>query len=45
MTVVTAETDGAVDVVRFAWDHGGAGTMLLTWTSDGLVAALSVAFD
>ena len=45
MTARDVESDGSVDVVRFAWDGGGGGTMRLSWTGDGLVAALSVAFD
>lgn len=38
------DTDGAVDVVRFAWTAGGTGTMRLTWDGD-LVAGLVVSFD
>ena len=45
MTALHTESDGAVDAVNFAWDAGGTGTMRLSWTADGLVAALSVAFD
>jgi steroid Delta-isomerase len=45
MAVLDAEADGAVDVVRFGWNRAGTGTMRLRWTSEGLVAALSVAFD
>jgi steroid Delta-isomerase len=36
--------DGDDDVVRFAWDAGGSGTMRVTWR-DGEVAGLVVAFD
>jgi steroid Delta-isomerase len=36
--------DGDHDVVRFAWDAGGSGTMRVTWR-DGEVAGLVVAFD
>jgi steroid Delta-isomerase len=36
--------DGDHDVVRFAWDAGGSGTMGVTWR-DGEVAGLVVAFD
>jgi hypothetical protein len=36
--------DGDHDVVRFAWDAGGNGTMRVTWR-DGEVAGLVVAFD
>jgi steroid delta-isomerase len=32
------------DVVRFAWEAGGGGTLQLTWR-DGAVAALTVTFD
>jgi hypothetical protein len=45
MTALGIEPDGAVDVVRFAWDRDGTGTMRLSWTPDGAVAGLSVAFD
>jgi steroid Delta-isomerase len=45
MTTLGTASDGEVDVVRFAWDHGGTGTMRLSWTADGEVAGLSVAFD
>jgi uncharacterized protein (TIGR00730 family) len=41
-TSVRGEAD--TDVVRFAWDAGGTGTMTLRWR-DGQVAALHVAFD
>ena len=44
MTVTDVETDGDLDVARFAWSAGGTGTMRLTWR-DGEVAALTVAFD
>ena len=45
MTALSAASDVDVDVVRFAWDHGGTGTMRMSWTADGDVAWLSVAFD
>ena len=32
------------DIVRFAWDGGGSGSLALTWDGD-LVATLTVAFD
>jgi steroid delta-isomerase len=44
MTVTDVETDGDLDVARFAWSAGGTGTMRLTWR-DAEVAALTVAFD
>lgn len=44
--VVRAEwAEDLVDVVRFAWDRGGTGTMRITWTGSGAVTNLSVAFD
>jgi steroid Delta-isomerase len=44
MTMVFDERHGDGDVVRFAWDAGGTGTMRVTWR-DGLVSDLTVAFD
>ena len=44
MTRVSDVQDGDSDVVRFAWDAGGAGTLRLTWR-DGAVAELIVTFD
>jgi steroid Delta-isomerase len=44
MTVLSDRRDGDTDVVRFAWDAGGTGTMEVIWR-DGMVASLSVAFD
>ena len=35
---------GDTDEVRFAWDRGGAGTMIVRW-EDGLVADLTVTFE
>jgi hypothetical protein len=36
--------DRVEDVVRFAWDAGGGGTMRIIWR-DGAVAGLTVTFD
>jgi len=33
------------DAVRFRWASGGTGTMEITWTPEGAVQALTVAFD
>ncbi len=44
MSCVSDSRDGDRDVVRFAWDAGGGGTMELTWR-DGSVAGLTVRFD
>ena len=44
MSVTSVATDGDTDVVRFAWDAGGTGTMTLRWR-DGRVAGLHIAFD
>jgi len=44
MSCVSDARDGDADVVRFAWDAGGGGTMRLTWR-DGAVAGLVVKFD
>jgi steroid Delta-isomerase len=44
MTARSVRTDGDTDVVRFAWDAGGTGTMTVRWR-DGQVADLTVAFD
>jgi ketosteroid isomerase-like protein len=44
MTVTSVRADGDTDLVRFAWDAGGTGTMTIRWR-DGRVAALEVAFD
>ena len=42
LTVRSVSTDGDTDDVRFTWDRGGSGTMIVRWR-DGLVADLSVA--
>ena len=44
MTCLSVTREGHDDVVRFAWDAGGGGTMLLSWR-DGAVAGLTVTFD
>jgi steroid delta-isomerase len=41
-SAVSPAVSGAV--VRFAWAHGGTGTMRLAW-SDGRVVRLEIAFD
>jgi hypothetical protein len=33
-----------VDELRFAWDHGGTGTMVVRWSGD-LIAELTVIFS
>lgn len=42
LTVDEVTTQGDVDVVRFQWDRGGAGTLTVRWQA-GLVADLTVA--
>jgi steroid Delta-isomerase len=44
MTCRSVTRNGEDDIVRFAWDAGGGGTMHVTWR-DGAVAGLTVAFD
>ena len=44
MRCVSDTQDGDRDVVRFAWDAGGGGTMRVSWR-DGAVADLTIAFD
>jgi len=44
MTCLSVTRDGEDDVVRFAWDAGGGGTMRISWR-DGAVGGLTVAFD
>ena len=44
LETVAVQSDGAHDVVRFAWSRGGHGTMRFTWRDDE-VAALAVSFD
>ncbi|MBO0805302.1 MAG: nuclear transport factor 2 family protein [Nocardiopsaceae bacterium] len=43
LTVTSGLSSGDTDELRFAWDNGGTGTMLLRW-SDDLVAELTVTF-
>ena len=44
MSCVSDARDGDHDVIRFAWDAGGGGTLRITWR-DGAVAGLTVTFD
>jgi steroid Delta-isomerase len=44
LTVLAVSSGGDTDEVRFAWDRGGTGTMIVRW-EDGLVADLTVRFD
>ena len=44
MTCLSVARDADDDIVRFAWDAGGGGTMHLSWR-DGGVAGLTVTFD
>jgi steroid Delta-isomerase len=44
MTVVSMTRDRDDDVVRFAWDAGGGGTLRISWR-EGAIAVLAVAFD
>ena len=44
MTCVSDTRAGDSDVVRFAWDAGGGGTMRMAWR-DGAVGELSITFD
>ncbi|MGH3679059.1 MAG: nuclear transport factor 2 family protein [Natronosporangium sp.] len=44
MHAVSVRTEQDTDLVRFAWDAGGTGTMTLRWR-DGQLASLHVAFD
>jgi steroid delta-isomerase len=44
LTVLAVSSDGGTDEVRFAWDRGGTGTMIVRW-EDGLVADLTVTFE
>jgi hypothetical protein len=44
MSARSVSTDGDTDVVRFAWDASGTGTMTVRWTG-AMVADLTVAFD
>jgi len=44
MTCESVARDGDTDIVRFAWDAGGHGTMRVTWRADQ-VAALTITFE
>jgi len=44
LTISRAVTSGNVDELWFAWDHGGTGTMTLSWSGD-LIAELTVTFQ
>ena len=44
LTIVRGVSSGDVDELWFAWDSGGAGTMLLRWRGD-LIAELTVTFS
>ena len=44
MSCVSDTRDGDHDVVRFAWDAGGGGTLSVCWRN-GAVADLTVTFD
>jgi steroid delta-isomerase len=44
MTCVSDQRDVDRDLVRFAWDAGGGGTLHVTWR-DGAVADLTVTFE
>ena len=44
MRCVSDARDGDRDVVRFAWDAGGGGTLSVSWRN-GAVADLTVTFD
>ena len=43
MSCVSDARDGDLDVIRFAWDGGGGGTLQITWRA-GAVAGLTVTF-
>jgi len=44
MSCVSDARDGDQDVVCFAWDAGGGGTLRVAWL-DGAVADLTITFD
>ena len=44
MTCLSVTQDGDDDLVRFAWDAGGGGTMRVSWRGDA-VAGLIITFD
>jgi hypothetical protein len=43
LTVTRGVSTGDVDELRFAWDSGSTGTMILRWSGD-LIAELTVVF-
>ena len=45
MTALDISSDNLTDRARFAWASGDTGTMHLTWTPSGQLAALVVTFD
>jgi hypothetical protein len=44
MTVTSVSGTPSNATARFAWDHGGTGTMRLSWV-DGDLARLEISFD
>jgi hypothetical protein len=44
MEVISVQSDGETDTVRFLWSQSGSGTMTMRW-DDRLLAELVVAFD
>ena len=44
MTIVSFTRDGENDLVQFAWDAGGGGTLRISWR-ECAVAALAITFD
>ena len=44
LTVTHDVSSGDVDELRFAWDSGGTGTMILRWSGD-LIVELTVTFS
>jgi steroid Delta-isomerase len=44
MTVLSVTRDRGDDIVRFAWDAGGGGTLRISWR-EGAIVALAVTFD
>ena len=43
MSCVSDARDGDLDIIRFAWDGGGGGTLQIAWRA-GAVAGLTVTF-
>lgn len=44
ITVLNLAAEGLVDIVEFAWDGGGDGTMRIAWTPDDRVATVVIEF-